>query len=117
MLVLFISSLKLLISAAAMGFLYGIVNPSIYITASLWSAVGVALAVWLANTPWPWFIPLKILWVILLTLAIISLIIMIILLVVYGILANFVKEVLEETTPVAATSSDVNEDAVNDGNL
>lgn len=115
MLVLFISSLKLLFAAAAMGFLLGLVIPSIIITVKLWTLTVISFFVWIANTPWPWFVPLQLLWIILLILAVISTIMMIILLVVYSILCKFVEEVLKETTPYAPTSSEVPENTVNDG--
>ena len=103
MLVLFLSSLKLLIAAASMAFLLTIVTPSIAVTVSLWAITLSAGVAWLTNTPWPWFLALKILWIILLILAIISTIIMIILLVVYEIMAKFVREALKETVPSPPT--------------
>ena len=106
-LVLLVSSLKLFISAMVMGFLLGIVIPSILVTIAAWNIfVGLILSLILVQ---PFSGPfLFLIWLVIiiaaaipiaLIFAILSTIFMIIVIIIYIILANFSADVLKHTSP------------------
>lgn len=116
-LVLLISSLKLFISAMVMGFLLGIVIPSILVTIGAWNTfVGLILSLSLVK---PFSGPfLFLIWLVIIILAaipvalifaIVSTIFMIIVIIIYIILAIFSADVLKHTTPSVPEDESIQE--------
>lgn len=107
MLALLLSSLKLVVAAMAMGFLLGIVIPSIVTTIVAWNIFAGLILLFFSVLPYsgPF---LFLAWlaaiiaasaVIALIFAIVSTIFMIIVIIIYIIIARFVADVLKHTTP------------------